>query len=115
MVLPRVTGIRQKSSGVRVIITVRCPECGRIHRHDIGAIDDPEVSQILQNRTFDAWMACRVDLPGNFYRVILPKSQLREISKGEAAPAGEQTATPPTQPRRRKRRRRKPAAPATQS
>jgi hypothetical protein len=112
MVLPRVTGILHTSSRTRAVVTVRCPECGKIHRHDLGALDDPDVIEALQRRWVDEWMACRVDLPGNYYRIILRSSQVRvALPPKAAAPAltgeGAPAATPSDAPRRRRRRKRK--------
>jgi hypothetical protein len=111
MVLPRVTGILHTASGARAVVTVRCPECGKIHRHDLGQLDDPEVLEMLQRRWVDQWMACRADLPGNFYRILFRSSQVRAAlpPKPPVQPeAGEQVVAPTTDaPRRRRRRKRK--------
>ncbi|MGH2531059.1 MAG: hypothetical protein ACRDJW_02020 [Thermomicrobiales bacterium] len=112
MVLPRVTGILHTSSRTRAVVTVRCPECGKIHRHDLGPLDDPEVIEALQRRWVDEWMACRLDLPGNYYRIVLRSSQVKVAlpPKAAASPeSGESTPSAPSSdaPRRRRRRKRK--------
>jgi hypothetical protein len=112
MILPRVTGTLHKTRAGHAVVTVRCPECGGTHRHDLGLFDDPEVSATLAHRSVDAWMACRADLPGNFYRIVLPPPH-KAKSGGEepraiAATAATAQESPARSRKRRRRRRRKP-------
>ncbi|HET8522850.1 MAG TPA: hypothetical protein VFL82_06430 [Thermomicrobiales bacterium] len=109
MILPRVTGTLHKARNGHAVVTVRCPECGGTHRHDLGMFDDPDVSATLARRSVDAWMACRADLPGNFYRIVLPPPHKAKSGgdepKASATPATAQEAT--ARPRKRRRRRRR--------
>jgi hypothetical protein len=106
MVLPRVMGKLQRTAEGHAVVTVKCPECGRIHRHDLGVWDDPGVESLLAHRVIDAWMACRGDLPGNYYRIVVSASRAKRPSaQASATPAGDTTSVQGDQPTRRRRRR----------
>ncbi len=63
----------------RAVVTVTCPECGAVHRHDLGPAADPEVREALRRGIVEAWMPCRAALPGNFYRVRLVREEPRGL------------------------------------
>ena len=73
MDLPRVRGTLLTTRSGRAVVTVRCPECGVVHRYDEGRLAEPDVQAWLHRGFVDEWMPCRLDLPGNFYRVVVPQ------------------------------------------
>ena len=62
----------------RAVVTVTCPECGAVHRHDLGPAVDSDVREALRRGVVEVWMPCRATLPRNFYRVRLQ----REVPRG---------------------------------
>ncbi len=86
MDLPRVRGALLTSRRGHAVLTVCCPECGAVHRHDEGPVADPEVQARLARGFVEAWMPCRGDLPGNVSRIVLPPRA------GAAARATERSA-----------------------
>ncbi len=63
----------------RAVVTVTCPECGAVHRHDLGPAADPDIRAVLRWGVVEAWMPCRAALPGNFYRVRLVQEAPRGV------------------------------------
>ena len=87
MELPRVRGTLLPTRSGRAVVTVRCPECGAVHRYDEGPLAEPDVQAWLHRGFVDEWMPCRLDLPGNFYRVVLPRpAPLRDAAGPRPAP-----------------------------
>ncbi len=84
MDLPRVRGRLLGGRRGRCLIAVACPFCGAEHRYDKGPLADPEVRALLERGFTDEWAPCRLDLPGNWYRVLLPR-------RGERPPRGGRT------------------------
>ena len=82
MDLPRVPGLLRTTRGGRAVVTVRCPECGAVHRYDEGPLAAPEVQAWLQRGFVDEWMPCRLDLLGNFYRLVLSRAGIGRGADG---------------------------------
>ena len=83
MDLPRVRGRLLSTRHRRRLIAVTCPFCGLEHRYDKGVLRDPEVQALLQRGFTDEWAPCQLDLPGNFYRVLLPRRGDRRLARGD--------------------------------
>jgi hypothetical protein len=81
MSLPRGRGRIVNQQG-RAAIVAHCPLCGREHRYEKGEIGGEEIEQIRKRGFSDEWLPCQLDLPGNFWRVIVTSS--RQSSKGSA-------------------------------
>ena len=77
MDLPRVRGRLLGGRHGRCLIVVACPFCGAEHRYDKGPRRDPAVRTLLERGFTDEWAPCQRDLPGNFYRVLLPRGGRR--------------------------------------
>jgi hypothetical protein len=58
----------------QVIVTVACPECHQLHHHTLGRRDDPAIRAVVRRGWAECWMPCRLDLPGNVYRVSFARS-----------------------------------------
>ena len=83
MDLLRVRGRLLPTRNRRCLVAVTCLYCGAEHRYDKGPLRDPEVQALLQRGFTDEWVPCRLDLPGNWYRVLLPRRG-RQSSRGGA-------------------------------
>ena len=95
MDLPRVRGTLLITRTQRAVVTVPCPECGAVRRYDEGPLADPAVRAKLGRGFVDAWIPCRADLPGNFYRVLLsppPAPAAAARGGGSPAPAAPESA-----------------------
>lgn len=55
----------------RAVLTARCPLCNREHRYDKGPSGGPEAIEVAERGFSDEWLPCQLDLPGNFWRVIV--------------------------------------------
>ena len=105
MNLPQVRGTLLTTRGGRAVVTVPCLECGAVHRYDEGPLAEPEVADRLGRGFVDEWMPCRADLPGNFYRVVLPRpAPLRDAASARHAPRSNDDPPRRTRGRRRGRR-----------
>ncbi len=62
----------------RAVVTVTCPECGAVHRHDLGPANDPDIRVALQRGVVEAWMPCRATLPGE----LLPRTAAAGGARG---------------------------------
>ena len=82
MDLPRVRGRLLGSRHGRCLIAVTCPFCGLEHRYGKGVLSDPEVQALIEQGFTDEWIPCQLDLPGNFYRVLLPRRGGRSSGDG---------------------------------
>ena len=74
-----VTGTLLTTRHGRAVVAVVCPECGAVHRHDLGPATDPDIRAVLRRGVVEAWMPCRAALPGNFYRVRLQREAPRGL------------------------------------
>ena len=114
MNLPQARGGRLATRAGHAVVTVRCPECGAVHRYDEGPLDDPDVRARLGRGFVDEWMPCRADLPGNFYRVLLspprPAPAAARHAEGSPLPEANDGGAPRS---RRRRRRHQKALPAS--
>jgi hypothetical protein len=70
MSLPRGRGRIIANQG-RAAIVARCPFCGAEHRYEKGEAGGEEIEQIRKRGFTDEWLPCQLDLPGNFWRVII--------------------------------------------
>jgi hypothetical protein len=59
----------------RAYVCARCPLCGQEHRYDKGDASGPEIEEIRRRGSTDEWMPCQGDLPGNFWRIIIPNKK----------------------------------------
>lgn len=53
------------------VIAARCPLCGGEHRYDKGEPGGDDIEDIRRRGYTDEWLPCQLDLPGNFWRVII--------------------------------------------
>jgi len=89
--LPVVRGRLSTSAG-RAVLAARCPLCGREHRYDKGAPNDPEVAELQALGFSEEWLPCQFDLPGNFWRITFGNVRRRRQGpprgprEGEAPP-----------------------------
>jgi len=56
------------------IIVARCPLCSREHRYDKGVSGGEEIEEIRRLGFTDEWLPCQMDLPGNYWRVVITGS-----------------------------------------
>jgi hypothetical protein len=70
MSFPRGRGRLVTEQG-RVAIVARCPLCGGEHRYDKGPVGAEEIEEIRSLGFSDEWLPCQMDLPGNFWRVVI--------------------------------------------
>ena len=105
MDLPRVRGTLLTTRSGRAVVTVRCPECGVVHRYDEGRLAEPDVQAWLHRGFVDEWMPCRLDLPGNFYRVVVSPPAAARHAGGRPPPPEPTDGRAPRSRLRRPRRR----------
>ncbi len=55
----------------RAVVVARCPLCHAEHRYAKGEASGEEIDQIRVQGFTDEWMPCQMDLPGNFWRVVI--------------------------------------------
>ena len=55
----------------RAIVVARCPLCGEEHRYDKGEAGGEEIESLRKIGYADEWLPCQMDLPGNFWRIVL--------------------------------------------
>ena len=80
MDLPKVRGRLLRVAG-RAVLGIGCPMCGEEHRYDKGPAGGPEAEELLARGYSDEWLPCRVDLPGNFCRVLVNRSDRRRTGR----------------------------------
>jgi hypothetical protein len=73
------------------IIAAYCPYCGREHRYGKGAASGDEIAAVRRRGFSDEWLPCQVDLPGNFWRIVIGGSR----PAGKAAGRRSHGATAP--------------------
>lgn len=74
MSLSRARGHIRTESG-RAILVARCPLCGEEHRYDKGAAGGEEIESLRKVGYTDEWLPCQMDLPGNFWRIVITGSR----------------------------------------
>jgi hypothetical protein len=74
MSLSRGRGHIRTESG-RAILVARCPLCGEEHRYDKGAAGGEEIESLRKVGYSDEWLPCQMDLPGNFWRIVITGSR----------------------------------------
>ena len=72
-----------------MVLAARCPLCGREHRYDKGAPNDPEVAELHSLGFSEEWMPCQWDLPGNFWRITFGNVRRRRPGPPRGAPEAE--------------------------
>ena len=55
----------------RALVVARCPLCGEEHRYDKGAAGGEEIESLRRVGYTDEWLPCQMDLPGNFWRIVI--------------------------------------------
>ena len=55
----------------RAVVVARCPLCGEEHRYDKGDAGGDEIELLRKLGYTDEWLPCQMDLPGNFWRIII--------------------------------------------
>jgi hypothetical protein len=70
MSLSRGRGQIRMDSG-RAVVVARCPLCGEEHRYDKGMAGGEAIESIRKLGYTDEWLPCQMDLPGNFWRIII--------------------------------------------
>ena len=55
----------------RALVVARCPLCGEEHRYDKGAAGGEEIESLRKVGYTDEWLPCQLDLPGNFWRIVI--------------------------------------------
>jgi hypothetical protein len=56
------------------IVVARCPLCSIEHRYDKGISGGEEIEEVRRLGFTDEWLPCQMDLPGNFWRVVITGS-----------------------------------------
>ena len=59
----------------RVLVVARCPLCGEEHRYDKGEAGGEEIETLRKVGYTDEWLPCQMDLPGNFWRIVITGSR----------------------------------------
>ena len=85
MSLSRGRGYIRNDRG-RALVVARCPLCGEEHRYDKGAAGGEEIESLRKVGYTDEWLPCQMDLPGNFWRIVITGS--RQGTKPEAPRRG---------------------------
>ncbi len=90
MDLPRGKGRLLNVRG-RAVLAAHCAFCGKEHRYDKGLVGAPEADELLASGFSDEWRPCQLDLPGNFWRILIGRPARRRPRKsgrppGPAAP-----------------------------
>ena len=70
MSLSRGRGHIRTESG-RAIVVARCPLCSDDHRYDKGITGGEEIESLRKIGYTDEWLPCQMDLPGNFWRIVI--------------------------------------------
>jgi hypothetical protein len=73
-------------------VVARCPLCGEEHRYAKGAAGGDEIAEIRKQGFTDEWLPCQVDLPGNFWRVVISGGRQGGKSSGSRRARGAKTA-----------------------
>lgn len=76
MGFPRGRGRIQTVNGQAVIVA-RCPLCHEEHRYQKGDATGDEIAEVRQRGFSDEWLPCQLDLPGNFWRVVIAGNSKR--------------------------------------
>lgn len=79
MSFPRGRGRIQTIDGQAVIVA-HCPLCHQEHRYAKGAASGDEIAEVRRRGFSDEWLPCQVDLPGNFWRVVIVTNTKRAAS-----------------------------------
>jgi hypothetical protein len=61
-------------------VVARCPLCGKEHRYEKGVAGGEEIEAIRKSGFTDEWLPCQMDLPGNFWRIVIASG--RQGSRG---------------------------------
>jgi hypothetical protein len=91
MSFPRGRGRIVNVAGLASVVA-RCPLCGEEHRYPKGAAGGDEIAEIRKRGFTDEWLPCQVDLPGNFWRVVISGGRHAGKSSGSRRARGAKTA-----------------------
>jgi hypothetical protein len=88
MSMSRGRGHIRTESG-RAVVVARCPLCGEEHRYDKGTAGGEEIESLRKVGFTDEWLPCQMDLPGNFWRIVI--SGGRPGGRSDSARRGRRT------------------------
>jgi hypothetical protein len=80
MSFPRGRGRIQIVDG-KAVIVAHCPLCHQEHRYPKGDVAGEDIAEVRRRGFSDEWLPCQVDLPGNYWRVVI-------VSNSKRGPAG---------------------------
>ena len=63
------------------IVAAMCPLCRHEHRYRKGSASGDEIAEVRSRGFTDEWLPCQLDLPGNYWRVVIANTKARRAAK----------------------------------